>query len=78
MCLTEYDEEQHMAFIRQEGIQEGIQIGHEGGVQEGIQIADNRYSALMNKLLSMDKYQDIRHAVEDKDFREALYKEYGF
>ena len=67
MCLTEYDEEQHLAFIRREERAEGKAEGKEEGKEEGIQIGENRFSTLTEKLLSLNKYQDLEHAIEDKD-----------
>ena len=81
MCLREYDEKRTMELFekewkeegRQEGLEEGLQRGEKKGIQEG----EKKFSSLMEKLLSVGKMDDIRRVIEDEEYREKLYMEYG-
>ena len=69
MCLREYDEKRTMELFKNEWKEEGR--------QEGLDEGEKKFSSLMAKLLSMGKMDDIRRVVEDEEYREKLYKEYG-
>ena len=65
MCLREYDEKRTMELFKNEWKEEGRQEG------------EKKFSSLMEKLLSAGKMDDIRRVVEDEEYREKLYMEYG-
>jgi flagellar biosynthesis/type III secretory pathway protein FliH len=69
MCLREYDEKRTMELFKNEWKEEGR--------QEGLEEGEKKFSSLMEKLLSVGKMDDIRRVVEDEEYREKLYMEYG-
>ncbi len=73
MCLREYDEKRTMELFKNEWKEEGRQEG----LDEGLQRGEKKFSSLMEKLLSVGKMDDIRRVVEDEEYREKLYMEYG-
>jgi hypothetical protein len=77
MCLKEYDEKRTMELFEKEWKEEGRQEGLEEGEKKGLQKGEKKFSSLMAKLLSMGKMDDIRRVVEDEEYREKLYMEYG-
>ena len=77
MCLREYDEKRTMELFKNEWKEEGRQEGLDEGEKKGLQKGEKKFSSLMAKLLSMGKMDDIRRVVEDEEYREKLYREYG-
>ena len=77
MCLREYDEKRTMELFKNEWKEEGRQEGLDEGEKKGLQKGEKKFSSLMAKLLSMGKMDDIRRVVEDEEYREKLYMEYG-
>ncbi len=73
MCLREYDEKRTMELFKNEWKEEGRQEGRQEGLDEGAKMM----GSLMSILYSFGKIDDATRAVEDKEFREKLYKEYG-
>ncbi len=73
MCLREYDEKRTMELFKNEWKEEGRQEGLDEGLDEGAKMM----GSLMSILYSVGKMDDATRAVEDKEFREKLYKEYG-
>ncbi len=73
MCLREYDEKRTMELFKNEWKEEGRQEGRQEGLDEGAKMM----GSLMTILYSVGKMDDATRAVEDKEFREKLYKEYG-
>ena len=69
MILTEYDEKKHIKNEKQESWEEGK--------LEGIAKGENRLVELMNILISAEKYDDIRKAMTDPEYRRELYVQYG-
>ena len=69
MILTEYDEKKHIKNEKQESWEEGK--------IEGIAKGENRLVELMNILISAEKYDDIRKAMTDPEYRRELYVQYG-
>ena len=61
MWITEYNEEETMQMFKEEGRQEG----------------ENLLAALINKLLSLGKNDDIPRVTTDQALREKLYIQYG-
>ena len=85
MCLREYDEKRTMELFekewKEEGLEEGLMRGRQEGLEEGekkgLQKGEKMMGSLMTILYSVGKMDDATRAVEDKEFREKLYKEYG-
>ena len=73
MILTEYDEEKHIKNVKQESWEEGKIEGKIEGIAKG----ENRLIELMNILISAEKYDDIRKAMTDPEYRRELYVRYG-
>lgn len=77
MWINEYNEEETMQMFKEEGKQEGIILGEQRGRQEGRQEEANLFSALIKKLTSLGKSEDIIKIADDSTFREKLYIQYG-
>ena len=77
MCLREYDEKRTMELFKNEWKEEGRQEGLDEGEKKGLQKGEKMMGSLMTILYSFGKIDDATRAVEDKEFREKLYKEYG-
>ena len=77
MWINEYNEEETMQMFKEEGKQEGIILGEQRGRQEGRQEEANLFSALIKKLTSLGKSEDIIKIADDSTFREKLYVQYG-
>ena len=73
MWINEYNEEETMQMFKEEGKQEGIILGEQRGRQEEA----NLFSALIKKLTSLGKSEDIIKIADDSTFREKLYVQYG-
>lgn len=65
MSIYEYDEERHMRQEREASREEGIEKGIEYNVQ------------LTKLLLETGRVEDLKRAVDDKDFCRKLYKEFS-
>lgn len=73
MCITEYNESETMLMFKEEGRKEGRKEGQIEGRKE----AETMFGKLMSLLLAKGLTEDAKKASVDKDFRIALYKEYG-
>lgn len=77
MLLTEYDEKKTMKLFQKEameiGEQRGIQIGERRGEQRG----EDTFAVLADSLLREKRITDLQRAIDDKKYRNALYREYG-
>ena len=62
---------------REEGQAKGRKEGEAKGREEGQAIANERWGALMQRLLNEQRYDNANKAAADADFREKLFKEYG-
>ncbi len=70
--------------IREEGINQGIQIGKDQGIQigkdQGIQIGmekgEERVNVLIRQLLREGRMDEIAKAVSDKNYQEELFARY--
>ena len=51
--------------------------GIEKGRRQGIQQGESRFALLSEKLLNLDRIDDLRKAVASKRYRNQLYKEFG-
>ena len=65
--------EQWLLEERREGFKEGFKEGLKEGLKEG----ENRVAALFKRMKADGRLQDFDNALEDKNAREKLYKEYG-
>ena len=54
-----------------------MQMFKEEGRQEGRQEGENLFAALIKKLTSLGKDEDIIKSADDSEFRERLYIQYG-
>ena len=61
--------EQWLLEERREGFKEGF--------KEGLKEGENRVAALFKRMKADGRLQDFSDALEDKNAREKLYKEYG-
>lgn len=69
MWINEYNEEETLQMVKEEG----IKIGEQRGRQEG----ENLLATLINKLISLDRNDDIPRVTSDQIFRENLYVQFG-
>lgn len=60
-------------YVRSEGIRQGLELGLEQGTHEG----EDRVNRLYRALITDQRYDDMEKAINDKTFREQLYREYG-
>lgn len=71
MILTEYNEKLHNKTLKEEGIEEGIEIGKEEGIKigttRGIEIGTERTFKLANTIFKLHKsgksYEEIAKAM---------------
>ena len=75
LAILDYNSDHRDAF--EEGKAEGRREGEAKGREEGQAIANERWGALMQRLLNEQRYDDANKAAADADFREKLFKEYG-
>ena len=66
-----------LAEGRSAGLAEGRAVGRAVGRSEGIQIGAEREQKLTKALLSDNRIDDLKCALEDPDFRQKLLEEYG-
>ncbi|MDO4168352.1 MAG: hypothetical protein Q4D45_00515 [Lachnospiraceae bacterium] len=71
---VEYDMCRAFEQLEARGRQIGIQQGLQQGLCRGIQQGEDRINQLYSILISEDRYEDLKKAVEDKAFREELYR----
>ena len=65
MLLTEFDEERYERTLRQDALEDGIEKG------------ENRLNKLNKILLGEGRTEDILKAMDDKEYRRQLMKEFG-
>ena len=75
LAILDYNSDHLDAF--EEGKAEGRREGEAKGREEGQAIANERWGALMQRLLNEQRYDDANKAAADAGFREKLFKEYG-
>ena len=59
--------------IREDGINQGIQIGKE----QGIQIGEERVNLLIQHLIQDSRTDEIAKAVSDRAYQQELFLKYG-
>lgn len=69
MSIYEFDEEREMKLIREDE----REIGREEGRTEG----EHRMLMLNKHLLADDRMEDLKRALEEEEYRRALYQEYS-
>ena len=65
--------EQWLLEERREGFKEGYEKEFKKGLKEG----EDRVATLSKRMKADGRLQDFDNALEDKNAREKLYKEYG-
>lgn len=75
MSIYEFDEEREMRLIREDEREIGREEGMEKGREEG-RIKLERILALNKILLSDNRIDDLKRAVDDEAYREVLCEEY--
>ena len=61
----------------EKGMEKGMKKGMEKGMEKGRELEADLYNALVQKLLSMNRSDDLIHATRDKDYRMKLCRELG-
>ena len=73
MLLTEFNQELYERTIRGEGREEGRKEGEKEGEKKG----ENRLRNLVLSLMKEGKMDDMKHALQDNNFRNQLYQRYN-
>lgn len=84
MLLTEFNEKKYRRLMMQEGREEGLEIGREEGREigreEGREIGreegQQQLNDLYSTLLNANRMDDMKRAMEDKEYRKKLLAEY--
>ena len=63
--------------MREEERIKGEERGKRIGEERGRRIGEDRQNELTRRLLQDDRLEDLRRAVNDSDYRERLFAEYG-
>lgn len=85
MLLTEYDEKKTREYLRKEAWETGLEAGkkagkkagREEGIKEGREEGENRVNELVRRLIADNRFEDLKHSSEDKNFQKKLFQEYG-
>ena len=77
MWINEYNEQETMQMFKEEYLREGIKQGMQQGMQQGLQEGESLLAALINKLVSLGRNDDIVRIANDAAFRESLYVQFG-
>ena len=56
---------------------EGWNAGHSEGRSKGRSEGEDRINCLNSSLIADKRFEDLKRAIKDKEYREQLYKEYG-
>jgi predicted transposase/invertase (TIGR01784 family) len=67
---------EEMAMSRQDGYDEGREVGHQAGYDEGQQYERARINELNQKLMENNRADDLFRAIKDSAYQEQLLKEY--
>ena len=73
VSIFEYDEEKHMKSEREWAYNNGLEDGERLGIEKG----EQRLIKLHQLLLNAGRNDDLTRAINDKNYREQLYKEYN-
>ncbi|MBD5522162.1 MAG: hypothetical protein HDR03_13250 [Lachnospiraceae bacterium] len=69
VSIFEYDEEKHMKSERE--------WAYNNGRKDGLEEGEQRLIKLQQLLLNAGRGEDLTRAINDKDYRQQLYKEYN-
>ena len=72
MILTEYDEKKVMENLKKESHEDGFAEGREAGREEGMLLMNE----LSLKLISLNRIDDLKQAVSNKELRDKLLNEF--
>ncbi|MGN0291035.1 MAG: hypothetical protein ACI4C5_03810, partial [Lachnospiraceae bacterium] len=73
VSIFEYNEELVIADIRKDE----FRLGKEEGLEQGIEQGEARFAILNKKLLADNRIADLERVLDDTEYREKLYQEYG-
>lgn len=73
MLMTEYDYELDVEVQKEEAYESGVEAGEKTGIREGKQ----RVNELYSKLMQLGRQEDVLKAIEDEEYRENLFEEFG-
>lgn len=73
VSIFEYNEELVIADIRKDE----FRLGKEEGLEQGIEQGEARFAILNKKLLADNRIADLERVLDDTEYREELYQEYG-
>ena len=73
VSIFEYDEEKHMKSEREWAYNNGLEDGERLGIEKG----EQRLINLQQLLLNAGRNDDLTRAINDKNYREQLYKDYN-
>lgn len=62
---------------REEGLEEGIQLGREEGFEEGSEKTQDRMNQMINYLTDQGRFDDLKRAANDAEFRWKIFEEMG-
>lgn len=77
VSIFEYNEELVIADIRKDEFRLGKEEGLEQGIEQGIEQGEARFAILNKKLLADNRIADLEKVLDDTEYREELYQEYG-
>ena len=73
VSIFEYNEELHIKSEKELSYRQG----HKAGVEQGAEQEKERLNLLYRKLLSENRLEDLRKSIEDEEYQNRLYEEYG-
>lgn len=73
MSVFEFDYDLYLEVQKEDAIRKGLAQG----LQQGLEQGESRLSALNKYLLAERRYEDLDRASSDKEYRRALYLQYG-
>ena len=76
MSIYEFDEEREMKLIREDEREIGREQGREQGIEQGRTEGEHRMLMLNKYLLADGRIEDLKRALEEEEYRMALYQEY--
>ena len=74
--MMNYAMEKGLQEGRDKGYAEGHEKGCEEGREEGCAEGEEKTSRLFEFLIRDRRYEDMNRAVQDREFRKKLFKEY--
>lgn len=76
--IEENDARRHrigLRLARKEGLEEGLAQGIEQGIEQGMERAEAQFASLIETLVDQRRFDDLKRAAEDKEFRAKLLHE---